>query len=354
MNSIINFLMKTLSSKLSLLFASFTLACSGSNIIVVFINYILEIFDMPIIPYNDSVDYIMVSIFVCLTFLFYLLHLFEKNKINYSEFIAIRHNSIGSFKKEAIKDERSIIESFLRYREINLDLSHRPLKTIEDALFHIKETENVKIKLTAFKDVNHKCKIGYYGLSYIPFSFYLGFLLFDNSQKIKVFELNNSKNKWNNIKSGKSKKVIKFCVDSDISKRNELNNEVILKFEISSLITNKQIEKTLHSNNCRIFKIGVDKPEENNIKKSSEILEIEEKFMHFLSYIKENHSETKKIHIFYAGPNSLAFSLGRKINSIKSPEIIVYNYDPKKSIEYSWSLSFNNDKKECLYNEYGD
>jgi hypothetical protein len=51
----------------------------------------------------------------------------------------------------------------------------------------------------------------------------------------------------------------------------------------------------------------------------------------------------RRIHIFYAGPATLAFHLGRQISKSIHPHVTVYNYMAKDCPPYSWGLTITSD-----------
>lgn len=339
-----NILVKLLTRTLSFYLAKTSLILSGvsSQFGLQCLNLLLDIFGLKF-RFDTDIDYYVFYVCILLTLFFFSVNFFENRSLNEKEFIAIRHSTINNFPNQAIKEILTFSQKLLHYREINLDIKNIK-NNINGA---IKETEEVPIKLDAFKEINGKSYFSYYGLAHIPFAFYLGYLLRGFKSDIKVFELNNKSNKWNNLQCKKTINVIKSDIESMTD--NNKDGSIILKIQTSYNVKDNLIESIPIDNLIQSFTISTENLGQNNINTYEDISKFERIFRFFLDSRKEKMPNISKIHIFYSGPTSLAFSLGRMIKDNIDSEFIVYNFDQKSDIKYSWALSFNNKENKCIY-----
>lgn len=66
----------------------------------------------------------------------------------------------------------------------------------------------------------------------------------------------------------------------------------------------------------------------------------------FRQALDEIHNELGSgpaIHVFYAGPVSVGFSLGRRISRTIHNRVFVYNYNAKASPAYAWGIDVTRD-----------
>ena len=64
-------------------------------------------------------------------------------------------------------------------------------------------------------------------------------------------------------------------------------------------------------------------------------------FREVLDALKTEEPGPTGIHVFYSGPMSVAFCLGRQISPTIHPPVLVYNYTAKTTPKYAWALRVN-------------
>jgi len=64
-------------------------------------------------------------------------------------------------------------------------------------------------------------------------------------------------------------------------------------------------------------------------------------FRSVLDDIHNTDANIKRIHVFYAGPVSLAFRCGQLISPTIHPEVLIYNYFIHDVPRYKWGIRVN-------------
>lgn len=298
----------------------------------------LQLTGSPMEPFKDSP--VLGSILLMLSFIFFAINFWESRNTKNKEFVVIRHKTMGSFPKEAIKPSLSFFEKQWDYRELDIDQSDLYSKGILSNHASILEgLNNVPHKLSGLIDTTNDVAMGYYGISHIPLTFYLGFLLSGQKQHIRLFELKNNTNDWDQLKGS----IAPLRITSNIDSLNpsERPGDIILSIGISYPILDKELDELSLSNILQHISIEAVDAKRELISSPENIEQISDLFVIALERIKNLYPNKRKVHLFYSGPVSLCFALGRKVSERIDSEILVYNYSSKQNPKYSWCLSMN-------------
>lgn len=256
------------------------------------------------------------------------------------EVIGIRHNSLGTFPKEDVRRDLPLLQRLEKYREIDVDHSDSYAQGIlEDHASIIRRLERVPQELSGLLGSAPDSSIAYYGLPHIPLAFYLGYLLSDNKYQMDLYELNTQSGRWNQLSGIESWIEIGTTV-RQVSKTDQFG-DVVVAIGISFPVHSSEIAELKLLNVLATVEINARHPQRELISSQNQIDQVCAEFRHVLELIKNKFQNRQRIHIFYAGPVSLCFALGRCVSERLDPEIIVYNYSLKTSPHYSWALSLN-------------
>lgn len=287
-----------------------------------------------------------------LGFILAILSYLESKRDFPKEVVGIRHQSLGSFPVEAIKPELSLSQRLRRYREINVDHSDSYSDgTLNDHRSLIKRIEKVPVELDSLLGEDSDTVVAYYGLTHIPMSFYLGYLLTDNKYKVQLFELNNDAERWNQL-SGNSDQL------NLINNKHELkpsgdNGDIVVTIGISYPVHQSEVDALDLINVLGNVHINAAYPMRQLITNHTQIEQICREFKTTLEHIKNTCPNRQRIHFFYSGPVSLSFALGRCISERIDSEVVIYNYSVKERPKYSWSLTINSpDSETAGFNKY--
>lgn len=257
-----------------------------------------------------------------------------------SEVIGIRHQSLGSFPKEAIKGDLPLLQCIRHYRE--LDVNHSDSYTngvLTDQLSLIRRMNKVPVELDSLAGADSDTPIAYYGLAHIPIAFYLGFLLADSKYNIQLYDLNNDSGRWNQLSGVTASLAINNT--KNLLNATEAVGDIILSIGISYPVAQIEIEALNLPNVLGFIQINAAFPRRQLVSSHAHIEQICTEFKAALEHIKNCCPNRQRIHLFYAGPVSLCFALGRCLSERIDSEIVVYNYSVKEQPKYSWSLSLN-------------
>lgn len=279
---------------------------------------------------------------VCLVmgFVLALLNHLESKQEYPKEVVAIRHKSLGSFPLEAIKADLPLSQQLRRYREINVDHGDSYSDgVLNDHRSVIKRLEQVPVELNSLLSDDSEAVVAYYGLSHIPLSFYLGYLLSDNKYKVQLFELNNEAERWNQL-SGSSDQLCLISNVHDLKPCKEYG-DVVVTMGISYPVHQTEVDELGLKDILGAVHLNAGSPQRQLITSQTQIDQICREFKTTLERIKNTYPNRQRIHFFYSGPVSLCFALGRCISERIDSEIIIYNYSAKEQPKYSWSLTIN-------------
>lgn len=273
------------------------------------------------------------------TFLIFVNHVWRP-RLKIKEVIGIRHNSLGSFPKEDVRSDLPLLQRLENYRELDIDHSDSYAQGIlDDHPTVFRRLERVPQELSGLLSSAPNSPIAYYGLPHVPLAFYLGFLLSDNKYQMDLYDLNNQSGRWNQLAGLDI--PLKIDTSLDQMPKSDRFGDVVVAIGISYPVHKSEIEELNLHNVLTILEINARTPKRQIITSHGQIDQVCAEFRRGLEAIKNQFPNRQRIHIFYAGPVSLCFALGRCVSERIDPEIIVYNYSSKTTPRYSWSISFN-------------
>lgn len=262
---------------------------------------------------------------------------FERNQNNTPNLlIAIIHKSIDDF---MIPDFEQVNDGKYKYYQIST-IEINQTKTykngnLEYPDYSVFEQDDILTRIKTLVDSNPKSEIAYFGLAHIPLLFFFGSQIADKF-KIDFFEYNRITFQWDFLETGNSK--LNISTESTISEKK--NSNVIVLIEISYPIGN-ELAKEIVPDYQAFFKIKTDKVGIDSISNYTDITNISLEFRRTIDTIIEQYSNVDSIHLFYAGPPSLAVNLARKISKRTDPNFIVYNYMRSQTPKYKWGIKLN-------------
>jgi hypothetical protein len=251
--------------------------------------------------------------------------------------IAIIHKSIDDF---MIPDFKQINDGKYKNYQIQL-IEIDQTKTYSDGNlnypdYSIFEQQNLLTKIRTLVDSNSNYEIAYFGLAHIPLLFYIGTQIADKFNVI-FFEYNRNTYEWAYLKNaGHNLNIIN---ESDTFNSESSNALIFIEtsYPIERELAYEIVPDYNLSHSIKSKNIGLD-----SITDFNEIIELSKEFRKIIDSIIQK-SNIEIIHIFYAGPPSLAVNLARKISRRTDPKFIIYNYMNSQSPKYKWGLVLNSD-----------
>jgi len=254
-----------------------------------------------------------------------------------STFFAIRHHSFELLTNRILKD--SLPVHLQHYKIQHIEFNQSPFFTgnTYDPLRALRQiNELINVFFTLFQSNNENAVIGYYGIVHIPLQFSTGYAV-STWPKITLFELDRNTNCWYELAIDDSPQL-KLSVSTISRPVNAV--AVVIRIAISFDISKNDVDDIVPQPYQDIqMKIG--KRRIDAITHYSQIKEVCSAFRQVLDDLHTRVDKSLIVHIFYAGPVCLGFSLGRQISRTIHHQVIVYNYTAHTSPRYAWGVKIN-------------
>ena len=254
-----------------------------------------------------------------------------------SMLLAIRHQSLDPIAPQAICPELPLELIQMPFREISLDLT---ALYKDGKLISPKEALLRQIELA--RDIIEFCKnsasieTAYYGIAHVPLVFLLGYQL-NIRKQIHLFEHNRLNNRWNLLDSEND--YPKLTIRKGISDNSQPIN-VVVKFGVSYPISESDVDMVVSSPKL-VIDLALQDPTPDAINSKKQLEEYAKAFRDVLDEIHNLDVEVNCVHVFYAGPVSLAFRCGQLISPTIHPRVLIYNYFNHDRPKYKWGVSVN-------------
>jgi nucleoside phosphorylase len=184
-------------------------------------------------------------------------------------------------------------------------------------------------------------KIGYFSLAHIPLMFHMGYET--NRREVQVFATNRRSGQWIKL-SDKATKYPKIFIKNLPAGIQTDITEIVIKMSVSYPVFNTQVEPVIDLSLIPVLDLGLLEPELDIIKSEEQLDSYALAFQQTLADIHNSFPNIKKIHLFFAGPPTLAFRCGQQISKTVDPDIIVYNFSIKDTPNYGWGLNIQREE----------
>ena len=180
-------------------------------------------------------------------------------------------------------------------------------------------------------------EIVYYGKAHIPLVFLAGHSL-STGWPVRFYELGRQKGDWWAIDEA--------AAGDDLGLRLKRSNEnsdspdAVIRVSISYRVEGSEVAEALRQP-YRDINISIAEPHVDAVRTRHQIDTIAGMFREVLDGLKGERPPPARIHVFYSGPMSLAFCLGRQISPTIHPPVFVYNFTAKTTPKYAWALHVN-------------
>jgi len=253
--------------------------------------------------------------------------------------LAIQHFSLARVPADTVTQS---LDPNISLSQFDLDQSGNALEDQEGIRTALESQEQVAQLYDEFKKNNPGGSVCYFGLSHIPLALDLGYRL-TNKRPVRLFEFDRygtAKSPWIELTPGDCRtdlitSGLPEAVCTDIG-------DVTVKISISAVIHESQISAI--SRDCLAsVHIGLTEPRRDSVTSMTEIALIGRRFRECLDDIYTKLPNMKNLHLFFAGPCSLAMYLGQLLMSSTDSRIICYNFDNSSKISYNWGLRISAD-----------
>lgn len=254
------------------------------------------------------------------------------------QFVAIRHQS---FQPLAGTLPVKALPSRMRRRRIqpyDCELSSFMTGTTINPKAAVLAQQKLASHIAGVRLSDPDAALGYYGIVHIPFQFLAGCSI-STYPEVLLFEHDRSNGNWTELKSGAGQnltpKVARISDPTDPS-------AVVIRIEISYPVAPAEVSKIIPTG-YREYKLTIANPGIDKITHYGQVEAICVLFRNILDEVHNQLSANLPIHVFYAGPVSLGFSLGRRISRTIHNQVFVYNFTAQTNPGYSWGIDVTRD-----------
>ncbi len=114
--------------------------------------------------------------------------------------------------------------------------------------------------------------------------------------------------------------------------------DVIFRVSVSASVYIEQVQSIIEQPIASVH-LYLGKPDLDLVRTEEQLNSYAHTFRQTLSDILHLAPNVKCVHLFFAGPPTLAFRCGQQISKTMDPEVIVYNYSRRDTPAYRWSLN---------------
>jgi len=261
-----------------------------------------------------------------------LIDVYQKN------LLLIRHQSLDPIMPDAIRDELPDDLRNMPYIEYAIDLTHLFSDgRLTNPRLAISEQQEKTNEIRQLYKANPHLELAYYGIAHIPLVFWLGYQL--NARKsINIFEHNRENNKWNLLQVATTFPDLLVRGVSDNA--GSSGTDVIIKFGISYPVMDSDLNQIAIESRSTM-ELTLSSPTLDVVRNVGQLEKYALAFRAMLDEIHNFSTPINRIHVFYAGPVSLAFRCGQLISPTIHPKILVYNYSSQDTPKYKWGIQVN-------------
>jgi nucleoside phosphorylase len=176
--------------------------------------------------------------------------------------------------------------------------------------------------------------INYFGLAHIPLLFHLGFKL-TNKRQLRFFEWDRYSGGWNPLQERGTYDLLQ--IENLPNHTIDLVGDVILRISISNSIELADVLPVVPESISSIHLASTIR-KRDLVTTQQQVWDYGKQFRQVLDAVHELMPNRRTLHVFYAGPASLAVYLGQLIHPGVDRNVFVYNYTPAHTPRYSWGL----------------
>jgi hypothetical protein len=248
-------------------------------------------------------------------------------------FVAVRHQSFQPLTSPLPVDA---LPRKMRKRQIvtlECDQSNFLSGGAFDPIGAVRQQHRLATEIAGILKSDSATALGYYGIVHIPLQFLAGCSV-SSFPQVALFELNRETSEWQELQQGDAPDlnvVVQRTADplSPIA--------CVVRIAVSYGV-NAVDPAEVVGGPYRDYSISIGKP---GIDKMTHYAQVEAICSAFRQVLDEIHNELPRnliVHVFYAGPVSVGFTLGRRISRTIHNPVIVYNYTASSRPAYAWGV----------------
>ncbi|MCJ2011056.1 SAVED domain-containing protein [Methylobacterium sp. J-076] len=270
--------------------------------------------------------------------LFVLGFIRDRDGTSKGQFVAIRHQS---FQPLAANLPSDTLPARMRRRKVQFydcDQSSFMNSQPVDPTGAVRLQEKLAQHIAGVRRSDPDAALGYYGIVHIPFQFLAGCSI-STFPEVALFELNRNDNRWHELKAGDG-----ATLEPKLTRVSDPANPsaAVMRIEISYPVAPAEVAKIIPGP-YREYTLRIETPAIDKVTHYGQVHAICKLFRQALDEIHNELDSSLPVHVFYSGPVSLGFSLGRQISRTIHNRVFVYNYTSQNNPAYAWGVDVTRD-----------
>lgn len=186
-------------------------------------------------------------------------------------------------------------------------------------------------------DANPSAALAYFGLTPIPVSFHLGYLV-GNTHPISIYQWHHVKSYWYKDTDKPTPdydfSVLPLALPAEVQKgKGDISIRISTSFNIDKHATYEVVPNPLNE-----FDIAIEYPKVDSLYNQETIKSVVSSFQDVLDAYANKLSDREKIHLFISSSSGLPFALGTRINPNIYPFIQTYQFDRNETPKYKEAI----------------
>ncbi len=252
------------------------------------------------------------------------------------QLLALKHTSLNDVPPSSLdqpdlpsRDGRLSAEQILC--DLAPEMSHGHTEIAEAIRKQQRIMQGLAIRLQA----TPRPKLAYYGIAHIPFQVWAGCQLTHTGAYL--YELLRERGTWQELSTARIKK---FPVTVQKIQAGQQPHALVIRIAVSFPVGIDDIKDVVAAPFDDVL-ISVAQPQRDLITHYQQVEAIALVFRQVLDEGMQRLPRDGAVHVFFAGPMSVGFELGRRVSVSNHPAVIVYNHTRQTSPRYAWAICVN-------------
>jgi nucleoside phosphorylase len=265
----------------------------------------------------------------------------RRNTENRAKFIAIQHLSL--YRRSSISQAaRTSLDTLQAYDLMEIVIDQTGLfvgGSLVNPAEALHQQRQTLVRLDEILEEFPDSELGYFGLAHTPLMFHMGYKI--NRREIQVFGNDYHSAAWFALpeESDPPDIIVEGLPDYPV----ESSGDVIVLMHVSYPIFSREPEQFVPDPLAYIH-IRASKPREGIVDSKQVLDDFTDAFRMVRQSIISKFPDVEQVHLFYAGPPTLAFRCGQQINPNIDPDYLIYNYSKDDDPRYRWALNLRTEE----------
>lgn len=227
-------------------------------------------------------------------------------------------------------------------------LGHRTIRHVEcdqspffsggvaDPAGAVHQQDRVMSDLSAIRRADPNAAIGYYGIVHVPLQLLAGCSV-STWHEVALFELNRITKQWRELGEGRGPDLgLTVHTVSRPARPVAAVVRIAISYDVPLVDVAEVVEGPFED-----IRVAITPPRIDAVTHYTQVEMICTAFRQILDDLQARLDRDAVVHVFYAGPVSLGFSIGRRISRTIHHRVQVHNYNARATPRYAWGIEVN-------------